>query len=71
MITKGNYMVYGPGGERRAAFALESDRSLFHEAENMRALCAEIREYEATHARLPKHFWEALQGVLKRSERRL
>jgi len=30
--TQGNFMVYGPEGERRAAFALESDKRLFEAA---------------------------------------
>ena len=30
--TQGNFMVYGPQGERRAAFALESDKRLFDTA---------------------------------------
>ena len=30
--TQGNFMVYGPQGERRAAFALESDKRLFEAA---------------------------------------
>jgi hypothetical protein len=34
--TQGNFMVHGPDGERRAAFALESDRDLFLIAEELR-----------------------------------
>lgn len=35
--TQGNYMVYASAGERRAAFALESDRDLFLIAEELKA----------------------------------
>ena len=30
--TQGNFMAHGPGGERQAAFAVESDRQLFEAA---------------------------------------
>ena len=33
--VKGNFMVYGPNGERRAAFALNSDRKLFEAAPDL------------------------------------
>lgn len=37
--TQGNFLSYGPQGERRAAFAIESDRRLFEAARGLLAAC--------------------------------
>lgn len=40
--TEGNFMVYGPQGERRAAFALESDKRLFEAAPDLLAALEDL-----------------------------
>ena len=37
--TQGNFVSYGPQGERRAAFALEDDRKLFEAIPDLLAVC--------------------------------
>lgn len=46
--TQGNFVSYGPQGERRAAFALESDRRSFEAIENLvKANAALLKALEA------------------------
>ena len=47
--TKGNFMVYGPNGERRAAFALDSDRKLFEVTPDLLEAAKHFFEWHAEH----------------------
>jgi hypothetical protein len=46
IVTQGNYMSYGPDGERIAAFATEADRTTFEAAPDLLAALRQLMEWE-------------------------
>ena len=47
--TQGNFMVYGPDGERIAAFAIERDKRLFEAAPEMYELLKQTALWHIGH----------------------